>query len=64
MAITNYHFPKTTTTTKKSKYADYTTEQLVEMCAEHDVAVKDDKGDMRILRMYCIVALREAGVIA
>ena len=63
MTITNFHFPKVTAAKKASKYADYTTEQLVEMCIDNDLVLKDDKGDMRILRMYAIVALREAGVI-
>lgn len=63
MAITQYHFPKISVPKKASKYAEYSTEKLVEMCMENDVMLKDDKGDARILRMYCIMGLREAGVI-
>lgn len=64
MAITNHHFPKEPAKTKKtSKYSDYSTDQLVQMCMENDLSLRDDKGDVRILRMYCIMALREAGVI-
>ena len=67
MAIKALHFPETApkkSTKKKSKYADYTTEQLVQMALEHDVAVRDAKGDPRIERMYVIMALREAGLLA
>ena len=65
MAISALHFPPAPKAPKsKSKYADYTTEQLVQMAMDHDIPVKDDKGDVRILRMYTIMALREAGVLA
>ena len=64
MAITNLHFPKESAVKTKSKYADYTTEQLVQMAMDSDVEVKDDKGDMRILRMYTIMALKQAGVLS
>jgi len=67
MAIKSLHFPETApkkSSKKKSKYADYTTEQLVQMALENDVAVRDAKGDPRIERMYVIVALREAGILA
>lgn len=64
MAIMDAHFPKEPGKgKKKSKYADFTTEQLVEMCMENDVEIKDAKGDMRILRMYTIMALKEAGIL-
>ena len=64
MAIKDYHFPRQTKAKRsKSKYADYTTEDLLEMALENDVEVKDSKGNLRILRMYCIMALREAGII-
>lgn len=65
MAIREAHYPKSTTSKpkSKSKYGHYTTEQLLEMALENDVEVKDAKGDNRILRMYAIVALRNAGVI-
>ena len=65
MAITALHFPPAPKSTKsKSKYADYSTEDLVQMAIDNDIAIKDDKGDVRILRMYAIMALREAGVLA
>ena len=67
MAIKAVHFPELAVSKgkskKKSKYGDYTTEQLVEMAMDNDVAVPDDKGDLRICRMYTIMALRKAGVI-
>ena len=66
MAIKALHFPDTApkkSKKSKSKYADYTTEQLVAMALDNDVEVKDDKGNERILRMYTIMALRNAGII-
>lgn len=64
MAITNMHFPSQSKSKKsKSKYADYTTEQLLEMCLENGVEIADGKGNPKILRMYCIMALRKAGII-
>jgi hypothetical protein len=33
------------------------------MAIDNDVEVKDHRGDDRILRMYLIMALRDAGVI-
>lgn len=48
----------------KSKYADYSNEKLAELCLEHDVDVRDAKGDTRIERMYMIMDLRKAGVLA
>lgn len=57
------HFPKEPAKSKKkSKYADYSTEQLIEMAAEKDVPVEVTE-DMRILRMRTIMALRAHGVI-
>lgn len=67
MAIKAVHFPelaKKPSSKKKSKYAEYTTEELVEMAIDNNVEVRDDKGNERILRMYTIVALREAGLIS
>lgn len=67
VAIKSVHFPETAPkkgTKKKSKYAEYTTEELVQMALDNDVHVRDDKGNERILRMYTIVALREAGLIS
>lgn len=67
MAIKDAHFPKATsgsgTGKSKSKYAKFSTEELVSLALENDVEVKDDKGDPRILRMYTIMALRNAGVL-
>lgn len=67
MAIKAIHFPDTApkagSSKKKSKYADYSTEQLVQMALDNDIEVKDDKGDSRILRMYTIMALRNAGLL-
>ena len=64
MAITALHFPKEAAPAKKSKYAEYSTEELVQMAMDNDVDVPDDKGDPRILRMYTIVALKKAGILA
>ncbi|WCS68434.1 hypothetical protein Goe16_02100 [Bacillus phage vB_BsuM-Goe16] len=66
MAIKAVHFPelaKKPSAKKKSKYANYTTEELVQMALENNVEVRDDKGNDRILRMYTIMALREAGLL-
>ena len=66
MAILALHFPSENKGSgkKKSKYADYSTEQLLEMALENDVEVKETKGnDERILRMYTIVALKKAGIL-
>lgn len=66
MAIKAVHFPelaKKPSSKKKSKYAEYTTEELVEMAIDNNVEVRDDKGNERILRMYTIMALREAGLL-
>lgn len=64
MAITAKHFPPAPKATTKSRYSNYTTEELVQMAMDNNVEIRDDKGDMRILRMYTIVALREAGLLA
>lgn len=65
MAILYYHFPKQPSKSKKkSKYSQYSTEELVQMAMDNDVEVRDDKGDERILRMYTIMALRDAGIIS
>lgn len=64
MAICELHYPtEKKGTSSKSKYADLTTEQLVEMAREAGVTVKDSKGNDRIQRMYTIMALREEGYI-
>jgi hypothetical protein len=66
MAIKAIHFPNTkpkASKKSKSKYAKWTTEELVAMALENDVEVPDDKGDMRICRMYTIMALKKAGLL-
>lgn len=66
MAINALHFPesvKRPSAKKRSKYADYSMEELVQMALDNDVIVRDSKGDERIERMYTIMALREAGLI-
>jgi len=63
MAINEYHFPSPPKAAKaKSKYADYSTEDLVAMAAEHSVPVEVCE-DAKILRMRTIMALRAAGKI-
>lgn len=62
MAILYKHYPKAPTTKKKSKYADYSLEQLVSMAVEKDVPVEPTDDD-RIMRMRTIMALRAAGHI-
>lgn len=64
MAILYLHFPKQSTKKSKSKYAKYSTEQLVEMATKAGLEIKDSKGDNRILRMYAIMTLRNAGLLA
>lgn len=65
VAVREKFFPsqRSSSPKKKSKYADYSTEQLLEMALENDIEVKDAKGDQRILRMYLIMALRNAEVL-
>lgn len=63
MAILYLHFPKAPAKTKKkSKYADYSTEDLVQMAIDKEVAFEVCE-DQRILRMRAIMALRAAGHI-
>lgn len=62
MAILYNHFPKQAVAKKKAKYADYTTEQLMDMAIDKDV-VFETTDDERILRMRAIMALRAAGHI-
>lgn len=67
MALKAKHFPDTApkaSTKSKSKYADYATEDLVQMAIDNDIYVDGDNGDMRILRMKTIMALRAKGIIA
>jgi hypothetical protein len=62
MAILYYHFPKESATKKKSKYADYTNEQLIQMVLDNDVPV-EVTDDERIMRMRAIMALRAHKII-
>lgn len=62
MAILYKHFPRTSKPKKESPYKKYTTEDLVQMAVEHEVAV-EATDDMRILRMRLIMNLRAAKVI-
>jgi len=63
MAILYHHFPKEPSVSKKkSKYADYTLEQLISMAIENDVAVETTE-DERIMRMRTIMALRAAKLV-
>lgn len=49
---------------KKGKYSHYELEELVQMALDNDVDVKPYNGDdMRILRMYTIMALKGAGIL-
>jgi hypothetical protein len=63
MAILYRHYPKAPSAKKKSKYADYTLEQLVTIAIDKDVPV-ETTDDERIMRMRVIMALRAAGHIA
>lgn len=66
MALKAKHFPHLApkhSAKTKSKYSQYTTEALVAMALEKDVEVDERSGDMRILRMKTIMALRNAGII-
>lgn len=62
MAVLYAHYPKAPTAKKKSKYADYTNEALLELALKHDV-VFEMCDDERILRMRAIMALRASKVI-
>jgi hypothetical protein len=62
MAILYKHFPKAPSAKKKSKYSDYTNEQLLQLAIDKDV-VFEMTDDDRILRMRAIMALRAAKVI-
>jgi transcriptional regulator with XRE-family HTH domain len=67
MAIKALHFPETKSSgkaKKKSKYAQYETEELIQMALDNDIEVPDAKGDPRIERMYVIMALRKEGLIS
>lgn len=62
MAVLYSHFPKAPSAKKKSKYADYSNEQLVELCLEKSVPFEPTEDD-RIMRMRAIMALRAHGII-
>lgn len=63
MSILYHYFPKETKAKPESPYKKYTTEQLVDLALEHDVAV-ESTDDMRILRMRLIMGLRANKVIS
>ena len=62
MAILYSRFPRETKAKEKSKYADYSTDDLVKMALDNDVDFEPTE-DKRILRMRAIMALRDAKVI-
>jgi hypothetical protein len=62
MAVLYKHFPKPESTKKKSKYSDYSNEQLMQMALDNEVVFETTE-DERILRMRAIMALRAAKVI-
>ena len=62
MAVLYLHFPKPESTKKKSKYADFSLEDLMTLAVNNDV-VFEMTDDERILRMRAIMALRAAGKI-
>jgi hypothetical protein len=65
MAILYHHFPKAPAKASKKSSQKYplSTEEYVKMAMDNDIEVKDDKGNMQILRMYTIMALKNAGLI-
>lgn len=62
MAILYSRFPKKTAPKKKSKYADFSLEDLLTLALEKEVIFETTEDD-RILRMRAIMALRVAGHI-
>ena len=62
MSVLYLHFPKAPTSKKKSKYAEYSNESLIEMAIKHDV-VFEMCDDERILRMRAIMALRAHNIL-
>lgn len=62
MAVLYKHFPKAPSSKKKSKYADYSDEQLIGLLLEHDVPCEVTE-DERIMRMRAIMALRAHKII-
>lgn len=47
----------------KGKYADFSTEALVQLALDNDIVIEGDGNDDRILRMKTIMALRSAGLL-
>lgn len=62
MSVLYKHFPKKEAAKKKSKYADYSDEQLIQMLLDHEVPCEVTE-DSRIMRMRAIMALRAHNVI-
>ena len=62
MAILYHNFPKQASAKKQSKYAKYSTEDLMNLAIQHSVEFEMTDDD-RILRMRAIMALRVAGHI-
>lgn len=62
MGVLYLHHPKAPSTKKKSKYSDFSLEQLLQMAVDKDV-IFEMTDDERILRMRAIMALRVAGHI-
>lgn len=62
MSILYKHFPKAPSAKKKSKYADYTNEMLLQLAMDNDIIFEVCE-DERILRMRAIMALRVAEII-
>jgi hypothetical protein len=65
MALLYYHFPRESkgSSKKESKYAKYSIEDLLQMALDNNIEVPEGKGDLRIMRMYAIMALKKAGVL-
>jgi hypothetical protein len=66
MAILALHFPKQSKPNKssKSKYSQYTTEELVQMANDNNIEVRDSKGSEPIKRMYTLMSLKQAGILS
>ena len=62
MAILRHHFPVETKAKKVSPYAQYTTEDLVQMALDKEILF-ETCDDNRILRMRAIMALRANNAI-
>lgn len=63
MAILYSHFPKQASVKKKSKYAEFSLEDLLNLALEKEVIFEPTEDD-RIMRMRAIMALRVAGHIS